>query len=62
MSEDLLAWRKDWIRRKMEEKNDEQHFANGFRAGLQCALYALEGRDIIGSSIDPEPRRSRKTQ
>lgn len=50
----LHQHRLKWISEKHEEKAREYHFANGFRAGLQCALLALEGRDILGHSIDPQ--------
>ena len=45
--------RVDWLTRKHEKAVADYYFANGYRAGLECALLAIrEGRDIIGYSID----------
>lgn len=50
---ELLKHRTEWIRREHDKHRDNQNFENGFRAGLDCALMALAGRDILGQSIDP---------
>jgi hypothetical protein len=43
----------EWLRRKHEKAVADYNFANGFCAGLECALLAIEkGRDILGDSID----------
>lgn len=42
-----------WLREKHEKAVADYNFANGYRAGLECALKAVEeGRDITGASID----------
>jgi hypothetical protein len=51
--DDKAAKRLDWLRRKHAKARDDYHFANGYRAGLECALLAIrDGCDIIGYSID----------
>lgn len=50
---DTAAIRLDWLRRKTDKAIADYHFANGYRAGLECALRAIkEGRDILDYSID----------
>ncbi len=45
--------RLDWLKRKHEKAVADYHFANGYRAGLECAIIAItKGADIIGYSID----------
>lgn len=47
------AKRIDWLRRKHAKAKSDYHFANGYRAGLECAVLAMEkGEDILGYSID----------
>ena len=59
----ILDRRIAWIMRKHEEKRSSADFENGFRAGLDCALTALQGRDILGQSIDiPVPPKKRRTR
>jgi hypothetical protein len=50
---DTTAIRLDWLRRKHEKAITDHAFANGYRAGLDCAIRAIEtGRDILDYSID----------
>lgn len=50
---DLAAIRIDWLIRKHQQAVDDYNFANGYRAGLECALTAIQrGEDLIGYSID----------
>lgn len=50
---DPHAKRLDWIKRKHAKALADYHFANGYRAGLECAVLAMsEGRDVLGDSID----------
>jgi hypothetical protein len=52
-ADDKAANRLDWLRRKHKRAVADYHFANGYRAGLECALLAIrDGRDIAGYSID----------
>jgi hypothetical protein len=45
--------RLDWLRRKRDKAVADYHFANGYRAGIEDALRAIEkGEDILGYSID----------
>jgi len=45
--------RLDWLKSKYEKALADYHFANGYRAGLECAVLAIaKGRDILGDSID----------
>lgn len=51
--DDPRAVRLDWLERKHRKAVADHHFANGYRAGLECALLAIkDGRDILGESID----------
>ena len=58
--DDLIAHRIAWIRREHEKQIEKYAFENGYRAGLDCALMALEGRNILGHSIDPEKPKRKK--
>ena len=45
--------RTKWLSEKLEKATADYHFANGYRAGLDCALRAvMDGEDILGQSID----------
>lgn len=55
---DLKTKRTAWIRKRHEKHLADYHFANGFRAGLECALLALDGRDVMGNSIDAQERKN----
>ena len=45
--------RLDWLKRKHEKAITDHAFANGYRAGLECAVLAIaKGQDILGNSID----------
>ena len=45
--------RLDWLRRKEAKAIADYHFANGYRAGIECAVRAVtKGEDILGYSID----------
>jgi hypothetical protein len=47
--------RLDWLRRKHDKAVADYHFANGYRAGLECALLAIrDGRDVLWESIDDD--------
>lgn len=44
-----------WLKKKSEKAVADYHFANGYRAGIECAVRALtQGRDILGNSIDDD--------
>jgi hypothetical protein len=52
-AKDNTTIRLDWLRRKHEKAITDHAFANGYRAGLDCAIRALtKGEDILGYSID----------
>jgi hypothetical protein len=52
-AKDPVAMRLDWLRRKHEKAITDNAFANGYRAGLDCAIRAItEGEDVLGYSID----------
>lgn len=45
--------RLDWLKRLYDKAVTDHAFANGYRAGLDCAIRAIEtGRDILDYSID----------
>lgn len=45
--------RLDWLKRKEAKAIADYHFANGYRAGLECAVRAItRGEDVVGCSID----------
>jgi hypothetical protein len=45
--------RLDWLKQKEAKAIADHHFANGYRAGLECAVRAIaRGEDIMGYSID----------
>ena len=51
--EERRVIRLDWLRRKTEKAIADYHFANGYRAGLECAFDAIKhGRNILDYSID----------
>lgn len=42
-----------WLKRKEAKVLADYHFANGYRAGIECAVRAItKGEDILGNSID----------
>jgi hypothetical protein len=42
-----------WLKRLHDKAIYDHAFANGYRAGLDCAIRAIEtGRDILDYSID----------
>lgn len=43
----------EWLKRKEAKAIADYHFANGYRAGLECAVRAItRGTDILNYSID----------
>lgn len=53
--QELRNKRLDWLKQKHEKAKADYSFANGYRAGLECAIIAIEkGRDILGYSIDDD--------
>ena len=45
--------RLDWLKQKEAKAIADYHFANGYRAGIECAVRAItRGEDIMGYSID----------
>jgi len=54
----LLKHRIAFVRERLERAKEEYDFQNGYRAGLQCAIDALDrGEDAVGLSIDPKRKR-----
>jgi hypothetical protein len=52
-TKDNSVVRLDWLKRKHDKAVYDSAFANGYRAGLDCAIRAIEtGRDILDYSID----------
>jgi hypothetical protein len=51
--ESPFAKRIAWVKARHAKQLADYHFANGYRAGLECALLAIEeGRDVLGYSVD----------
>ena len=55
----LLKHRIAYLREELAKANSDYEFRNGYRAGLQDAVDAMEGRNTLGDPIDPKPRRRR---